>query len=51
MMSYVPVSPPSVAVVFCTWPAKSIGSCLTVTLSCVQLDTIVFEYGSTAEEL
>ena len=50
-MSYEPVSLDSVAVVFCTWPPKSIGSCLTVTLSWVQLDTMVLVNGSTAEEL
>ena len=50
-MSYVPVSPARVAVVFSSWPAKSIGSCLTVTLSWVQLATIVLLKGSTAEEL
>ena len=46
-----PVGPASVAVVFCTWPAKSIGSWLTVTPSREQLFTMVLVNGSTAEEL
>jgi hypothetical protein len=47
----VPLSPASVAVVFWTCPAKSIGSWLTVTSPFVQLLTMVLVYGSTEEEL
>jgi hypothetical protein len=47
----VPLSPASVAVVFCTWPPKSIGSWLTVTWFLLQLLTMVLVNGSTAEEL
>ena len=50
-MSYVPESPASVAVVFSSCPAKSIGSCLTVTPSWLQLATMVLLKGSTADEL
>ena len=46
-----PVSPARVAVVLVTWPPKSIGSCLTVTGSFVQLFTMVSVNGSMAEEL